>query len=648
MTLELHVGRPYADELKALPATYRAALTSNIDPLVSALGELKALPLAAVGSGGSLSAAYLAVSLHHRFAAAPARAITPLLLSRQTGTLRRGAVLFISAGGSNPDALDAFRQAVEAEPRCLVVVCARLASPLASLARRYRWVNVIEFPVPTGRDGFLATNSLLAFGTILTAAYEKSSGRPSSLPSSIEQLIDSKPGTLQQSINSITARTSTLWSRDHLLVLYGAQTEAAAHDIESKFSEAALGAVQLADYRNFGHGRHHWLAKHGSDSAVLAFRTHQDASLVDATLKHIPRGIPVVQIPVPGQSPADGLGAIVQSILLAGSCGAARGIDPGRPGVPAFGRRLYRLRVPRTHKRTTRGLPPTVVTAIERKTQAAIELLTEASQREYVADHSRYVKRIRAARIGGIALDYDGTLCDRSERMDGPCNELLAELIRLLDHGTSIMVVTGRGRSVRDDLRRALPRRTWKRLSVAYYNGAQIASLSDDGLPKHGTLGQDLVAARALLSRNRLISAQTTCEYREAQISIRPSPNLSPSALYELVLHTLSPELRWRLTVVRSGHSVDILAHGVSKLRAIESLSSNGCSTLSIGDSGRWPGNDFELLSHGLTLSVDEASADPLTCWNLAPPGIRGAQATAYYLRLLRPSRPRGTLRMRI
>ena len=31
-------------------------------------------------------------------------------------------------------------------------------------------------------------------------------------------------------------------------------------------------------------------------------------------------------------------------------------------------------------------------------------------------------------------------------------------------------------------------------------------------------------------------------------------------------------------------------------------------------------------------LSVDEVSSDPSQCWNLAPPGLLGPQATVYYL----------------
>lgn len=45
-----------------------------------------------------------------------------------------------------------------------------------------------------------------------------------------------------------------------------------------------------------------------------------------------------------------------------------------------------------------------------------------------------------------------------------------------------------------------------------------------------------------------------------------------------------------------------------------------------------WPGNDSYMLKEPFSLSVDEVSPDPKTCWNLAPPGYRGVQATLAYL----------------
>ena len=53
---------------------------------------------------------------------------------------------------------------------------------------------------------------------------------------------------------------------------------------------------------------------------------------------------------------------------------------------------------------------------------------------------------------------------------------------------------------------------------------------------------------------------------------------------------------------------------------------------LRIGDSGRWPGNDSELLRTPMGLSVGEVSADPEACWNLLPARCTGVDGTLYYL----------------
>jgi hypothetical protein len=70
-----------------------------------------------------------------------------------------------------------------------------------------------------------------------------------------------------------------------------------------------------------------------------------------------------------------------------------------------------------------------------------------------------------------------------------------------------------------------------------------------------------------------------------------------------------------------------------SKLRVVEQVQhQSGGAVLAIGDRGCWPGNDYELLSSPLSLSVDEVSADPETAWNVAPAGARGIEALVSYL----------------
>ena len=104
--------------------------------------------------------------------------------------------------------------------------------------------------------------------------------------------------------------------------------------------------------------------------------------------------------------------------------------------------------------------------------------------------------------------------------------------------------------------------------------------------------------------------------------------------MYESVVEILSGAGLARLAVVRSGHSIDILAPGVSKLNVGDAVMQKipNASILSIGDSGGLNGNDHELLFHPHSLSVDKINADPKTCWNLGSQGQRGPNILAEYL----------------
>ena len=195
------------------------------------------------------------------------------------------------------------------------------------------------------------------------------------------------------------------------MVLHGHVTQAAAIDLESKLTEAALGQVQLADYRNFAHGRHHWFAKHGESSAIISLASQEDLRVAEKTLSLLPKDIPVAKFEVGGGVPGC-LQAVALSIHITGLAGKARGIDPGRPSVPAFGRKLYHLNGAYRGKGPTR-LPEREVAAIIRKAGIGIATLTAqgnlASWRE---SYSAFMDELRSAGFRAIVLDYDGTLCD--------------------------------------------------------------------------------------------------------------------------------------------------------------------------------------------------------------------------------------------
>src|SRR5579884_1302250 len=162
------MGKPFQNELKCVPETYKWALEQSIDAFQGFVHGSLGCPLYVVASGGAYTAATYAARLHESLTGKPAQAITPL----EYGSLLRldGSVLFLSAGGMNGDITSAFRRAVLNEPERIGVICFKEGSRLATLAKSVS-TDLFAKEIPTGGDGFLATNSLIAFFVLLFRSY---------------------------------------------------------------------------------------------------------------------------------------------------------------------------------------------------------------------------------------------------------------------------------------------------------------------------------------------------------------------------------------------------------------------------------------------------------------------------------------------
>ena len=113
--------------------------------------------------------------------------------------------------------------------------------------------------------------------------------------------------------------------------------------------------------------------------------------------------------------------------------------------------------------------------------------------------------------------------------------------------------------------------------------------------------------------------------------------------LWDLARHMILLTGTEDVNVTCSGHAIDIVAPGVSKMNTVQRLRDQvgDAPILVIGDRGRWPGNDYELLREPYALGVDEISVDPATCWHLGEPGQRGPAVTLDYLAALEPDNGR-------
>lgn len=629
------MARPYAIEMTRLAETFAWAATTDLKPLCQAVRTAGLLPLRAVGSGGSLTAAHVLAGLHQRFAGRLAAVATPL--EAASAPLDPSvATWLLSAGGRNLDIITAAKTLILREPRQLGVLCGCEASPLAELCRKHPFVDLLLYPPPAGKDGFLATNSLLGFSALLTRAYAAELGTADDWTDAAQRL---QPllSEAEPAVEVWKAATAALWERSTTIVLHGPSTRVGAVDLESKFTEAAIGNLQIADYRNFAHGRHHWLAKRGQASAVLAFVTETDRALAERTLDLIPSDIPKAQIELVGGPSTTGLASLVAALRITGWAGFARGIDPGRPSVPEFGRKLYSLSLPRLR---TRPAPEHLTS----RQAAAIARKSGIEPRDLAASHEfnrwrdaldAFQSRLGSACFAGIVLDYDGTVVDTRHRFEPPSLKMSAELVRLADAGVRIAVATGRGRSVRRDLQKSLPSSLWPQILIGYYNGAEVASLDDEETPDKSAIPcAALLPLAEALRRQPELAECAHQEDRPFQITLEAVRVMPESRLWDLARQVILLASADNVSVTRSSHSVDIVPAGVSKLNVIRRLREvvGDAPVLAIGDRGRWPGNDYELLREPFALGVDEISVDPATCWHLGEPGQRGPSVTLEYL----------------
>lgn len=616
------MGKPFKEELKKLSETIRWAEQQDVTRLAQFLfAENKQIPLVCIGSGGSLSACHYAVQLYQQCNGVLAQAMTPLqLMYAGYNIIRSSKLLFLSASGKNKDILSAIKYGVKYNEIGMMSLTLRKNNPTEELLEQYPKVQRWCENIPSEKDGFLATNSLLATFTLLCKA-----ACASKYQDSIFKLNDLQPETFNLNLSVI----------QNFIVMYGATGEPVAWDIESKLTEAALGSALLSDYRNFGHGRHHWFDKRGENSCIIALVTPVERELAYKTIGCLPKSVPIIYIETELNGPQASIDMLLKAFRFVNDLGEARGIDPGQPGVPGYGRLLYNLNY---YKLINRILPAekTLDVAVLRKLGIAgrenVPLwvyYSEACQ--------RFVRQLNRGRFTTVAFDYDGTLSasDRKSRFtNGLCNEIRDALMPLLENGVQIVVATGRGKSVGESFQESIDQKYWRQIKVGYYNGACLLTLGDEDELKKWKK-QHFDSELKELKEELKLRLPAGCvgykfEERSLQLSIEGEMTQAESQLvYDTCREIIWDKQMKGIRVWHSSHSMDIVVYReVSKLRVIEDPE----HTLCIGDYGTVEGNDYEMLTSKYSLSVDRVSKNTESCWNIAPSGMKGLDATLYYI----------------
>ncbi|MGE3993902.1 HAD hydrolase family protein [Pseudorhodoplanes sp.] len=615
----------YLKELANLHAVYETANQLDSVPLKAAIESAAARSAVMLGSGGSFSVASFAAYIHQLRTARLASPSTPL--DYMTLPLRDATVMCFTASGRNKDICAAFDEAAQREAKPLIGLVMREHSPLHDLAERYKYSRIVSASSKLFEDGFLAVASLLGSAILILKAYRALVGDITPLPTTLDEFMQSR---VSVSLNQLIKHTLSVVGAETTSVLYSSSLKPAAIDIESRFVEAALGNIHVTDLRNFGHGRHHWFAKRPDKTAILALIGDDQEVLANRTLELIPHDVPQARIDFVGPRDEQALAGLIVSLHLAAAAGQVRKIDPGKPGVPEFGRKLYHLAPAR--RRKARRTELTDIAVWRKEMVGGLKTSTQINELRVLCE--RGIERITQSCFAGVVFDYDGTLCEPDARFQPLSKGVATGLNKLLAHGAIIGIATGRGGSAAERIQEVIEKSYWKNVLIGFYNGAVVQSLMD-GPPTPGRATPDVLCVEEKLRTAQHFSA---CSFRSNNFQIAISlPSLEEPSTSVRIATSIVEQSGVKAAITCSNHSVDIVFSGGGKTAVVEAIRKrvqvdDRAPVLRVGDKGRWPGNDCELLDDAFGLSVDEVSASTESCWGLSPRGVLGVQATLYYL----------------
>lgn len=337
----------YDKVLSKLPDTLEWSHAQDVSIVSGYLLEPDGLPRIFLGSGGSLSAAQFAMQLSVERGMVAA-AMTPYQYIFSAWSKLPAKVFLFSAGGRNIDALNAYKTAHINHEQQFGVMLMCSPSILENQMNEDGEPNAFVYKLQNG-DGFLATNSLLAFYSLLLRIYRNDEVKIANW-----ETFETIGQTLKSFIGSTYTLSTDEWNdhdaalyeareTDRFYVLYSPETMPIAVDLESRFSEGSVGCLQISDYRNFAHGRFNWFHQRKGQTAIIALATPESEKMANSMLVELPSDIPVLKLTTDKRSSEGILELLIKGMYLSKYLGLRWGLDIGAPNVAHFGKAIHRM-----------------------------------------------------------------------------------------------------------------------------------------------------------------------------------------------------------------------------------------------------------------------------------------------------------------
>lgn len=235
-----------------------------------------------------------------------------------------------------------------------------------------------------------------------------------------------------------------------------------------------------------------------------------------------------------------------------------------------------------------------------------------------------------------IVFDYDLTIHNKYYNLEIE-KEIFETINSLLENGIKIGIATGNGQYIANEIKQYIIPKYWGEIIIGYYNGGLLLPLNIE--TRFESLNYKIpIDFKKIIKFIELnIPKDELCiegieERNPFQLNFYSKK--STSSYVDILKHFIRKQTN--LKIMQSPHSFDVIPRWVSKSNVcnyFRNMGINECEILTMGDSGAYGENDFELLNRKFSLSVNTVSNSLDYCWNYSPPNLRELAATLNYLK---------------
>ena len=345
--LYMNTAKPhFSDSLAHFNEVLTWAQNQDVEGLRNFFARESHLPLLGISSGGASSPLHYACLLYGT-ANGIGRAITPLeFASISDNAVKNSKVLILSNSGHGTDPEYTGRRAFTLNPGRSACITTPSSDNVLIPRAEKTGASAFVYDWPTfGCTGFVSSLSHIASFGLIYKAFTGDSDFASKL-----SFTPAPEANFTYRTRVAGGEVKLLGSYKHYIILYGGYGEPAAIDLETKFHESGIASVQLADYRNFTHGRFIFESNNFDDTCIVLLRTHREKkfseqAILEAKGIHkdkatgmlpdlFPADMPVVIIDTEHDSPLASIDLLMKSQVFFSSAADSYGVDPFNPSNP--------------------------------------------------------------------------------------------------------------------------------------------------------------------------------------------------------------------------------------------------------------------------------------------------------------------------